>query len=86
MLKYLSKKYELVIANILFAKKLLKENGCYKPDRGEKPEGGLGGVGIENWILQNGGSLKKAAESFLETANDSTGFEDFKNKYSAFAH
>lgn len=41
-------KYKYVIANILLAKQVLKNAQAYKPDRGETPQGGLGGVGIEN--------------------------------------
>ena len=59
-----------VKANIILAKMLLKSAGCYKPNRRDSSQGGLGGVGIENWILQNGGSLESAAESFLEAAKE----------------
>ena len=59
-------KYLLVLSNIVLAKTLLKKGECYKPHHaGENPQGGLGGVGTENWILQNGGSLEEAAEEFL---------------------
>ena len=73
-------KYSLVIANILEAKKIFKSAGCYKPDRGDNPQGGLGGVGVENWILQNGGSLKYAAMEFLE-ASEGKSFEEFRQSY-----
>ena len=73
-------RYLLVVSNILLAKELLKKFEVYKPNRGEVPQGGLGGVGIENWIIQNGGSLKAAAESFLEMAEGKT-FEEFKQSY-----
>ena len=73
-------KYNYVVANILLAKRLLKDAGAYKPDRGEVPQGGLGGVGIENWILQNGGSFEDAARSFLEAAEGKT-FEEFRATY-----
>jgi len=43
-------------------------------------QGGLGGVGVENWILQNGGSLEEAARSFMSVANDKS-FSDFKKSY-----
>ena len=72
--------YDLVIANILIAKKVLKESGIYKPNRGEVPQGGLGGVGVENWILQNGGSFVEAAKSFLACA-EGRDFEAFKAEY-----
>ena len=73
-------KYELVVANILLAKEVLKEAGVYKPNRGEVPQGGLGGVGVENWILQNGGSFIDAARSFVE-ASEGRSFEEFKSSY-----
>ena len=65
-----------VVKNIIAAKKLFKAHECYKPrhaggtDEAGKSlaQGGLGGVGVENWILQNGGSLTAAARSFLEAA------------------
>lgn len=76
-------KYPLVVANILLAKRVLKEAGVYKPNRGEVPQGGLGGVGIENWVLQNGGSFEQAAMEFLNASNDKT-FEDFKKDYAVW--
>jgi hypothetical protein len=72
--------YHYVIANILLAKQILKQGEVYKPNRGENPQGGLGGVGIENWILQNGGSFIDAAKSFLDAAQGKT-FEEFKKVY-----
>ena len=73
-------KYKYVVANILLAKKVLKQAEVYKPDRGEIPQGGLGGVGIENWILQNGGSFIDAAKSFISSA-DGKDFSEFKSTY-----
>ncbi len=73
-------KYKYVVANILLAKQVLKQAEVYKPNRGEIPQGGLGGVGIENWILQNGGSFIDAATSFIEASNDKS-FEEFKVNY-----
>ncbi len=75
-----SEKYKYVVANILLAKRVLKEAGAYKPNRGEVPQGGLGGVGIENWILQNGGSFIDAATSFVESAEGKT-FQEFQDSY-----
>ena len=75
-----SLQYNYVVANILLAKQVLKEGNAYKPNRGETPQGGLGGVGIENWILQNGGSFIDAARSFLNAAEGKS-FEEFKNSY-----
>lgn len=73
-------KYKYVVANILLAKQVLKQAEAYKPNRGEIPQGGLGGVGIENWILQNGGSFIDAAKSFVEAANEKS-FEEFQSSY-----
>lgn len=73
-------KYKYVVANILLAKQVLKEAGAYKPNRGEIPQGGLGGVGIENWILQNGGSFIDAAKSFVAEAGRKS-FSEFKSTY-----
>lgn len=73
-------KYNYVVANILQAKQVLKAANAYKPNRGDNPEGGLGGVGIENWILQHGGSFYDAAKSFIAAANGKS-FEDFLHTY-----
>lgn len=73
-------KYNLVVSNILLAKKVLKDAEVYKPNRGETPQGGLGGVGVENWILQNGGSFITAARSFV-TACEGKSFDEFKESY-----
>ena len=73
-------KYKYVVANILLAKQVLKKAEAYKPNRGEIPQGGLGGVGIENWILQNGGSFIDAARSFVEAA-DGKSFSEFQSIY-----
>lgn len=73
-------KYKYVVANILLAKQVLKQAEVYKPNRGEVPQGGLGGVGIENCILQNGGSFIDAAKDFLEAAEGKS-FEEFKVNY-----
>ena len=73
-------KYKLVVGNILLAKNVLKEAGAYKPNRGEVPQGGLGGVGVENWILQNGGSFVDAATSFLNASEGKT-FNEFCSSY-----
>lgn len=77
-------KYSLVIANIVYAKKLLKAAGAYKSRKVRNPQGGLGGVGVETWILQHGGSLYDAAVSFLEVADRVNSFEEFKEVYSIF--
>lgn len=61
--------YEKVLANIIYAKMVLKEAHAYKPSRSDKSQGGLGGVGVENWILQHGGSFIDAATSFVAVAD-----------------
>lgn len=65
------------------AKKVLKEEGLYKKasSPGATEYGGFGGVGVENWILENGGSFAKAMDTFMETASKSHDFEEFKDKY-----
>jgi hypothetical protein len=75
--------YREVVANIMLAKQTLKAAGAYKPNRGKTPQGGLGGVGIENWVLQNGGSFETAARDFLAVAEGKT-FEEFKQNYSVW--
>ena len=76
-------KYRLVLANIIYAKKFFKENECYK--KGQYGQGGLGGIGVENWILQNGGSFYDAAFEFLSNAYDENGnivdYDSFIKKY-----
>ena len=66
---------------IILAKQFLKSIGAYKPARKFPDQGGLGGIGVENWILQNGGTLYSAAKSFVEIANQCSSFEEFKSKY-----
>ena len=76
-------KYQQVLANIIYAKQFLKAAGAYKPRRSPEAKGigGLGGVGIENWILQHGGSFKQAARDFLAVADSCSSFEDFCAHY-----
>ncbi len=57
-----------VRANIVLAKQILKKAGVYK-----SVDGGLGGIGVESWILQNGGSFAKARETLLAAAIDEEG-------------
>ena len=79
-----SDKYEDVIANIVLAKYVLKKTNCYKPDRSDSNQGGIGGVGVENWILQNGGSFKNSCLEFLSAATidgQMVPFNEFKQKY-----
>ena len=76
-------KYQQVLANIIHAKQFLKAAGAYKPRRSPEAKGigGLGGVGIENWVLQHGGSFKQAARDFLSVADSCSSFEDFCAHY-----
>ena len=76
-------KYQQVLANIIYAKQFLKAAGAYKPRRSPEAKGigGLGGVGIENWVLQHGGSFKQAARDFLDVADSCSSFEDFCARY-----
>lgn len=76
-------KYRKVLANIMHAKRILKAAHAYKPSRSDKTQGGLGGIGIENWVLQNGGSLEIAAHSFLASA-DNRSFIEFEKIYPIF--
>lgn len=68
--------YPLVKANIIYAKKFFKAIGAYKTY-----DGGLGGVGVETWILQNGGSFADAVASFVATANIYPNLTKFKKHY-----
>lgn len=80
--------YTYAVANILLAKTVLKSAGAYKKKDGKEPKngekdtrGGLGAVGIENWVLQNGGSFEKAARSFLQVARECKELSDFRQRY-----
>lgn len=75
--------YGLTVANIVLAKKILKNGHAYKPVE----DGGMGGVGVENWILQNGGNIDLAFRSFWETAHSgqdgqTVPLESFREMYS----
>ncbi len=69
-------------ANILLAKSQLKAGKAYK----KVEDGGFGGIGVENWILQNGGSFVEACRTFRSAAYDTNGervpLDEFKNRYS----
>lgn len=83
MQKQNEEKYRLVLANIMYTKSLLKSKGVYKHAkgiRGDHSYGGLGGIGIENWIVQNGGSFIEASKSFLDAAQDRN-FIEFQKNY-----
>jgi hypothetical protein len=55
---------DTVVAGIVATKKLLKVAHAYK-----KFEGGLGGVGVENWLLLYGGNIDEAFKAFWEAAH-----------------
>lgn len=67
-----------VNANIILAKLLFKKNNCYE----KLNESGLGDIGIENWIIQNGGTLERAAESFVDVSEKATAL--IKHKWSNY--
>jgi len=73
-----------VIANILVAKNLLKAGHAYK----KADDGGIGGIGVENWILQHNGSIDSAFISFWEASHDENGgivpIKEFRLKYPIF--
>ena len=76
--------YMDVLANIVYAKELLKSVKAYKSLKSDATQGGLGGIGIENWILQHGGSFYDAAKDFVEKAEKAGSFEEFKKVYQVF--
>ena len=78
-----SNKYKKVLENIILAKEVLKD--CYKPKHAGqgKAQGGLGGVGVENWILQSGGSFERASRIFLKYA-EGRSFEEFQKVYTVW--
>lgn len=63
--------YKITIANIILAKEMLKKANIYKKNTssGHSIYGGFGGAGVENWILQNGGSFYEAISTFIQEAN-----------------
>ncbi len=79
--------YEQTIANILLTKRLLKEYDVYLMWRESHPErtGGIGGIGVENWILANGGNMIEAFRTFYDASHDSNGrrvpFAQFRSIY-----
>lgn len=79
-----------VLTNVRFAKKELKKAGCYKKGltRNGEQQGGLGGIGVENWILKNGGDAVAAFREFNKNVyqdGELISFNDFKNKYKIFS-
>ena len=52
--------------------------------KSDSTQGGLGGIGIENWILQHGGSFVDAAMDFVEKAERAGSFANFKAIYQVY--
>jgi hypothetical protein len=74
--------YKTVVANIRLAKKILQQGHAYK--KGKEQDGGFAGIGVENWILANNGSIKKAFETFWQAAHEGgnpVSLETFRQKY-----
>ncbi len=72
--------YEQTIANVVLTKQILKQGHAYK----KLEDGGFGGVGVENWILANGGNMEEAFKSFRNAAYENgqrLPYEKFKEKY-----
>ncbi len=72
--------YKQAIANIIVAKKVLKEGSAYK----RVEHGGFGGIGVENWILANNGNVLEAFRAFRDAAYENDNrvpFDEFKKKY-----
>lgn len=77
-------KYNSVLSNIIFAKNFLHRINAYKPSRRDSFQGGMGGVGVENWILQNGGSFIDAVKEFVIMAEKYPNFKDFREHYHVY--
>ena len=76
--------YMDVLANIVYAKELFKSVHAYKSAKSDSSQGGLGGIGVENWILQHGGSLYDAAKNFVNEAEKAGSFEKFCEIYQVY--
>ena len=73
-------KYDQTIANIVMAKQVLKQGQAYK----KVEHGGIGGIGVENWILLHGGNIEEAFRSFRQAAVSGDKYlplHEFKSKY-----
>ena len=78
--------YRQAIANVIIAKALMKKAGCYKKagsNGAVAGQGGIGGIGVENWILQSGGSLYDAMKSFVEVSDQAIA-ASASDRYRAF--
>lgn len=86
---YGEEKLEEVLANIRFAKKKLIEYKSYKKGTNEDAgqQGGLGGIGVETWILQHDGDAIEAFKEFYNAAYENgklLSLDKFKEKYKIF--
>lgn len=86
---YGDKKLESVLANVRFAKKKLIENKSYKKGTNEDAgqQGGLGGIGVETWILEHNGDAVEAFKDFYNSAYENgklISLEKFKEKFKIF--
>lgn len=83
-IKMSEEKTILLKANIIEAKNVLKKAGIYKTGEYDG-EYGIGGIGVENWILSHGGSIIDAFTSFIEVYNEvkdsENTFEEFIKRY-----
>ncbi len=71
---------EQVKANIALAKQTLKAGSAYK----KQEHGGMGGVGVETWLLQHGGNMQAAFQAFWDAAHDDgrvLPLEEFQKRY-----
>lgn len=57
-----------VVANVVLAKRFLKHAAAYKKAQMGAGEGGMGGIGIEHWVMQNHGNMREAFTSFIKAA------------------
>lgn len=77
------------LTNIRYAKKKLKEAECYKKgNKGGEQQGGLGGIGVEYWIIQNGGDAVNAFRNLAEVSFDNgqlVPFQEFKTRFKIFS-
>lgn len=64
-----------VRAQIVLAKATMKAFDTYKrkTSPGGAPFGGFGGIGVENWVLQNGGSFEQALKTFVDASRGADG-------------
>lgn len=70
---------DLLVAELVNLKQMLKDAKAYKKHNSPEHEGGLGGVGVENLLLQNGGSIIEVAKSFIEASRRTTFNEYLSN-------